>query len=239
MELILLRHAQPQWTPNERGTSDPTLTPEGIAHAQALQDSLGSETFHSISVSPYQRAQQTAQGVFGHLPNVNWDSPEWLREIGLPDLSLQPADQIASFFRTAKERPLASWWDGIPGGESFLHFNSRIQSGLEGFLHGLGIDRLPAAKDSLQQLYSIPSHILGTRHLIVSHLGTSGLILSNLLHLELVPWVWECFALDWNAIVRIETVAIAGAHLFCLRAFNEGGHRDPSLGYIKDQQNES
>ncbi len=48
------------------------------------------------------------------------------------------------------------------------------------------------------------------KHLIVSHLGTTGLILSELLHLELVPWVWESFALDWNgAKARVMVAKLA------------------------------
>lgn len=232
MQLVLLRHAQPQWT-TEAGTgaSDPPLTSEGELCSRALSTSLGQELFDSVSVSPYRRSQETARGVFAEQPQVQWHTHEWLREIRLPDLSEQPAKQIDEFFGSFKRRPLAKWWDGIPGGESFRDFHSRIALGLEGYLANLGIRRMRPDAEHDRHLFSIPPELLGQKHLIISHLGTTGLILSELLHLELVPWVWESFALDWNGAVRLETVAIADGHLFCLRVFNENGHRDPSLGY--------
>ncbi len=232
MELILLRHAQPQWTTEAgNGASDPVLTSEGKARAQALAEGLGQERFDSVAVSPYRRSQQTAQGLFSQRPEIAWSTQEWLREIRLPDLSQQPARQIDEFFGSFKRRPLEQWWDGIPGGESFRDFHARIALGLEAYLSDLGIHRLRPDTEHDRHLFSIPDHMLGQRHLLVSHLGTTGLILSELLHLELVPWVWESFALDWNGAVRLETVSISDGHLFCLRVFNENGHRDPSLGY--------
>ncbi len=232
MQLVLLRHAQPQWT-SEAGTgvSDPPLTAEGRARSCALSASLGQEHFDSVSVSPYRRSQETARGVFSEQPRFHWNTYEWLREIRLPDLSEQPAKQIDEFFGSFKRRPLVKWWDGIPGGESFRDFHSRIALGLEGYLADLGIRRMRPDAEHDRHLFSIPPDLLGQKHLIISHLGTTGLILSELLHLELVPWVWESFALDWNGAVRLETVAIADGHLFCLRVFNENGHRDPTLGY--------
>ena len=237
MELVLLRHAQPQWT-TEAGTgaSDPTLTAEGHKRAAALAETLGREEFDSVAVSPYLRSQDTARGVFSARPEATWNTEEWLREIRLPDLSAQPVRQIDEFFGSFKRRPLESWWDGIPGGESFRDFHSRIALGLEGYLRDLGIERMRPDAEHDRHLFSVPERVLGQKHLIVSHLGTTGLILSELLHLELVPWVWESFALDWNGSVRLETVAISDGHLFCLRVFNENGHRDPSLGYRTEQR---
>ena len=235
MELVLLRHAQPQWTSEEGlGQSDPPLTAEGRRRAVDLGQTLGRQGFDSVTVSPYRRSQETAQGLFSQRSEMSWQTEPWLREIGLPDLSAQPAQQIDDFFDTFKARPLSAWWDGIPGGESFRDFHARVSTGLEGFLRGLGITRMRPDCEHDRHLFVIPPEVLGRRHLLISHLGTSGLILSELLHLELVPWVWESFALDWNGVVRLETVSIADGHLFCLRVFNECGHRDPSLGHYAD-----
>ena len=235
MELVLIRHAQPQWTTEDGlGASDPLLTEQGCRNATELGLRLGEQRFDSISVSPYRRAQETARCFFSARPELTWESPEWLREIGLPDLSQQPAEQIEKFFDTFKHRPLSEWWNGVPGGETFRDFHTRVGTGLTGFLKSLGVSRMRPDAEHDRHLFLIPPELLGTRHLIISHLGTTGLILSELLHLELVPWVWESFALDWNGVVRLETVSIADGHLFCLRVFNEGGHRDPSLGHHFD-----
>jgi broad specificity phosphatase PhoE len=230
VELVLLRHAQPGWTDeNDRGVKDPGLTPLGWQKAAELSACLGTEAFDSILVSSYRRCQETARAVFGE-SDERLQTEDWLREITLPDFSQQPAEQVIEFFKEAKSRPLSSWWDGMPGGESFRDFHARIRSGLINHLESLGIRRLrPDHKDDMH-LFSIDPEAYRGRHLVVSHLGTSGLILSELLHLELVPWIWESFCLDWNGIVRLETARVADGYIFCLRSFNEKGHRDPTLG---------
>lgn len=237
MELILLRHAQPQWTDsNHLGVSDPPLTPLGESKALELRQSLGQEAFDSISVSPYRRCQETAAAVFPPEHRPAPQTQEWLREIRLPDFSQTPAEQVHRFFRETKKRRLTEWWQGVPGGESFRDFHHRISYGLESFLAELGVARLrPGCQDD-HHLFSIQAEQRGKRHLVVSHLGTSGLILSELLHLELVPWVWESFCLDWNGVVRLETTRVADGYIFSLRKFNEFGHRDPSLGLAKEAQ---
>lgn len=238
MELVLLRHGQPKWTSDEGfGQSDPPLTQEGIQRCQILGQTLGRQSFDSVVVSPYRRSQETARSVFTERPELSWHTHEWLREIRLPDLSAQPAQQIDEFFDNCKARALSTWWEGIPGGESFRDFHARVSKGLAGYLEALGIRRMRPDCQHDRHLFDIPENVLGQRHLVISHLGTTGLILSELLHLELVPWVWESFALDWNGVVRLETVSIADGHLFCLRVFNESGHRDPSLGYHADRGN--
>lgn len=231
MELVLLRHAQPQWTDAQgRGVSDPPLTQLGRQKAQELSQSLGQERFDSMTVSPYKRSQETAKGVFpDQIPRL--ETEEWLREIRLPSFEKQPAEQVHAFFAQTKRRALSEWWQGMPGGETFHDFHRRVSSGLLDRLATLGIHRLrPDCKDD-QHLFSIDPDNFGKRHLFVSHLGTSGIILSELLHLELVPWIWESFILDWNGVVRLETSKVADGYIFCLRKFNEGGHRDPSLGH--------
>lgn len=232
MELILLRHAQPQWTNQGKACSNPPLTSEGHRRSRALGETLGRQHFDSVSVSPYRRSQETAEGLFSQREDLVWQTEEWLREIRLPDLSQQPIERIEQFFGSFKTRPLSAWWDGIPGGESFRDFHLRVSQGLEGYLRKLGITRMRPDSEHDRHLFVIPPELLGQRHMMISHLGTTGLVLSELLHLELVPWVWESFALDWNGVVRLETVQIADGHLFCLRVFNESGHRDPSLGYF-------
>lgn len=237
MELVLLRHAQPGWVDaSHRGVKDPGLTPVGFQKAAELAPTLGRERFDSVLVSPYRRCQETARAVFPAETGREIHTLDWLREITLPDFSQQPAEQVSDFFRQAKNRPLASWWDGMPGGESFRDFHSRVTGGLLSHLEGLGVRRLrPDCQDDVH-LFSIEPQAFRKRHLIVSHLGTTGLILSELLHLELVPWVWESFALDWNGVVRLETAAVADGYIFCLRSFNEWGHRDPTLGLPLEEE---
>lgn len=229
MELLLLRHAQPAWTTADgKGVSDPSLTSLGLKKAGELSSTLGQEHFDSISVSPYTRCMQTAEAVFG--PHRERTVHDWLREITLPDFSRTPAEQVHAYFKNSKRRPLVEWWDGVEGGETFREFHRRIADGLEEYLADLGITRMRPDCEHDRHLFQVPKEQLGRRHLMVSHLGTTGLILSELLHLELVPWVWESFCLDWNGLVRLETNQVADGYIFSLRTFNEYGHLDPGLG---------
>lgn len=238
MELVLLRHAQPAWVNAQgKGDSDPELTALGREKAGELQASLGQENFQSILVSPYRRCQQTATAVF---PDTSmWQTQDWLREIRLPDFSQTPAEQVHSFFAKAKSRRLAEWWDGIPGGETFHDFKRRITSGLLKHLESIGVKRMRPGDGEDHHLFEIDQDTFRSRHLIVSHLGTTGLILSELLHLELVPWVWESFCLDWNGVVRLETARVSDGYIFSMRKFNEWGHRDPSLGIPPHKESSS
>ena len=233
MEIILLRHAQPDWLGHQgHDPNDPGLTELGRHKAEELSASLGRESFDSIQVSPYRRSQETAKAV---LKNREFETQEWLREIRLPSFERKSSEQVSQFFKTVKARPLQSWWDGIPGGEPFREFQTRISQGLLKNLKQLGVERMRPESDDDRHLFSISPEAYRSRHLIVSHLGTSGLILSELLHIELVPWIWESFTLDWNGIVRLETAQVADGYVFCLRQFNENGHRDPSLGLPKEK----
>lgn len=240
MELVLLRHAQPRWIDeNNQGSADPGLTSLGREKAAELRNSLGREAFDSVLVSPYKRCLETARQVFPPESHQTLQVEDWMREITLPDFSQQPAEQVGQFFENAKTRRLAEWWDGVPGGESFRDFHARISLGLHSHLCSLGVTRLrPGCKDD-HHLFSVDPESYGTKHLLVSHLGTSGLILSELLHLELVPWVWESFCLDWNGVVRLETTKVSDGYIFSLRSFNERGHRDPNLGLLQRKDESS
>lgn len=228
MEIILLRHAQPKWIDDQgHGVCDPPLTDLGVQKASELQPTLGSEHFDTVSVSPYLRCRQTAQAVF---PTRAGAIEDWLAEITLPDFSRTPAEQVHHYFRESRRRPLADWWEGVQGGESFRDFHQRIAAGLQGYLAAFGVSRMRPTCRHDRFLFQVPEEQLGKRHLIISHAGTSGIILSELMHLELVPWVWESFCLDWNGVVRLETNQVSDGYIFSLRKFNEFGHLDPGLG---------
>jgi broad specificity phosphatase PhoE len=108
----------------------------------------------------------------------------------------------------------------MPGGESFRHFYERVSGGLEDLLtgsHGMQIHQNTGFR-----IWQIPPR--DQRILIVSHQGTSGVILSHLLGIEPVPWAWVRFAAAWAAISAIRTEAAASGHIWVLDHFNRSGH---------------
>ena len=62
LELILVRHAQSEWNAAGRwqGHADPPLSPEGLAQAEALAETLPAHGISRLIASDLQRARQTA-----------------------------------------------------------------------------------------------------------------------------------------------------------------------------------
>ncbi|MGB0148772.1 MAG: histidine phosphatase family protein, partial [Ilumatobacteraceae bacterium] len=60
MEIVLVRHGQPEWVKGGLNVVDPPLTDLGHRQAERLADALEGESFDEILVSPLTRARQTA-----------------------------------------------------------------------------------------------------------------------------------------------------------------------------------
>ncbi|MBM3462712.1 MAG: histidine phosphatase family protein [Armatimonadetes bacterium] len=214
IELVLVRHAQPDWEPQDRAVDDPVLTPLGLEQAARVGDTLGAERWDAIHASPLVRAQQTAEPV-ARGAGLEIHSAEWLSEIRLPSLHGTPADEVHAFLAAARARNLEQWWDGIQGGESFRHFHERVTGGILTALTGTERADQPL-------LWKIPDR--PQKILMVAHSGTIAVILSYLLGIEAVPWEWERFRLGWAGIVRMRTVRVGGAAVWALTSFNTRDH---------------
>jgi len=222
IELVLVRHAQPDWEPGGRAVDHPELSGHGRRQAEAVADALAGEHFDHFYTSTLQRAVETAEFV-ARAKNVRFEQCAWLDELRLPPLEGQTSDQVERFFADARARDLEKWWDGAPGGESFRHMYERVTSGLEALLEGQ--HGLRKHDNSGYRLWHPPA--LDQRILIVAHEGTNAVILSRLLDIEPVPWTWVRFSSYWAAISRVATVPISDAYAFVLRSFNDWEHLRP------------
>jgi broad specificity phosphatase PhoE len=219
IEIVLVRHAQPDWEPGGRAVDHPALTAHGRAQADAVAEALAGERFDACYTSTLRRAIETAEPIGARL-GVRFEQCSWLDELRLPALEGRTPEEVEHFFRTARARDAEKWWDGLPGGESFRHLAERVSSGLETLLEGAhGLRRHdntgyrlwhPGADDR--------------RVLIVAHEGSNAVILSRLLDVEPVPWEPVRFSSFWAAISRAVTVPVADAAAFSLRAFNDVAH---------------
>ncbi|MER3452899.1 MAG: histidine phosphatase family protein [Chloroflexota bacterium] len=82
MELLLVRHAEPERVPEGIGPADPGLTPAGRAQAAALAEWLRDEEIDRVVTSPLRRAVETAApvaAVHGLVPEVVDDLAEYDR----------------------------------------------------------------------------------------------------------------------------------------------------------------
>ena len=215
----MVRHAQPDWEPEDRAVDDPGLTALGQVQASRAADALRGQRFDAVYVSPTRRTLETVAPIAEALAQPT-TVQSWLREIEAPALHGQTGAQVASYFERARVRALQEHWHGLPGGESLRHFWERVSSGVEGLL--LGDHRLRIHQDGGQRLWQLPEAT--DRILIVAHEGTNAVILSHLLGIEPAPWGWLRFASRWAGISTIGTVPVAGSHVWALHRFNEAGH---------------
>lgn len=219
MEIVLVRHGQPDWEPDGLAVDDPDLTAHGHAQAARTAERLAGERFDAVYASPLTRVQQTAQPSADTL-SMPLVSCSWLREIGMPSLEGHTADQVQDYFREVNAREIESHWDGPTGGESFHHFYERVSTGLEGLL--LEDHRLTLHADGAHRLWRKPAEL--ERLLIFAHEGTNSVIVSHLLGLDPIPFTGLRFPSEWAAITRLELRPIAGHFVWTLRAFNLDSH---------------
>ena len=219
IEIVLVRHAQPDWEPDGRAVDHPALTAHGRAQAEAVAKALANERFDACYTSTLRRAIETAEPIGARL-GVRFEQCSWLDELRLPALEGRTAQEVEHFFASARARDLEKWWDGMAGGESFRHLVERVSSGLETLLEGE--HGMRSHDNSGYRLWH--PHEGDRRILIVAHEGTNAVIFSRLLDVEPVPWEPVRFSSFWAAISRAVTVPVADGCAFSLRAFNDVGH---------------
>ncbi len=220
MDIVLVRHAQPDWEPGGRAVDQPALTPYGTAQAAATARALAGDHFDHVYVSPLERARATAAPIAATL-GLEPEVQSWLAELRLPSLEGSTSEEVQAFFRRARGRDLERWWESAgAGGESFRHFYERVSSGIESLLTGPHGAEVHA--DGAHRLWQLADP--ARRILIVAHEGTNAVILSHLLGIDPIPWAYVRFSTVWCGISRIATLPIAGSRVWTLRSFNRVEH---------------
>jgi broad specificity phosphatase PhoE len=221
MEMVLIRHGEPDWEPDGRAVDEPELTPFGRAQAERTAEALAHTHFDALYVSPLRRAMETMEPIAKRLglePKVESS----LAELRLPPLEGRTEEEVLRFFQQARARELEHWWDGFPGGESFRHFYERISSGIEGLL--TGGHRVEIHEDAGHRLWFLPEEEQHKRLLIVAHEGTNAVILSHLLGIEAVPWAWMRFSSRWCGMAFVRAAPVARGAVWVLDGFNRIDH---------------
>jgi hypothetical protein len=143
MELVLVRHAQPQWNRDRTAQVDPGLT--DVGDARPTSSPTGSRPSGSTRCwSPRRPGRSRPRRRC--VDRLAADRP------GRPALAARdphargswegtPSEEVGRVLRDARNRPRDEWWDGLPGGESFRDFHARVTSGLVEELGTLGVER--------------------------------------------------------------------------------------------------
>lgn len=221
MDLILVRHAQPQWVVDGLADNDPSLSQLGRFQADRLHKPSRGWALTELWTSTMRRAEETAiplATTTGARPNAL----SWLDELKPPaSWHGSPARLVEQAFAEIRTRDPNDWWDGLAGGESVRDFHNRVWTGMEKALASRGVRR----STTHPQLWDIEEP--GATIAIVAHGGTNALLLGLLLGLEIVPWEWERFALAHAGITTVSSVRIGPAFSFSLRTFGDTSHLDP------------
>jgi 2,3-bisphosphoglycerate-dependent phosphoglycerate mutase len=90
MEIVLIRHGQPQWRRDGLVVSNPVLTELGHRQARIVAGVVAQERVDIVSCSPLVRARQTAAPLFEELQRDE-HIEDWLEEHRDPDHDGKPA----------------------------------------------------------------------------------------------------------------------------------------------------
>jgi probable phosphoglycerate mutase len=219
IELVLLRHGEPDWTP-DGGPSvlDAALTARGRRQAEVAAAALAPLQLDALYVSPLRRAQETAEPL-AKLAGITPVTLDGLAEISIPLEGISQSE-VDAYFRIATQRRLAQHWDGWPGGERFRDFRTRVTSTLAGLLQRHGVT--PEAEDEFT-VWRLPER----RHriAIVAHGGTNAVAITHLLDVPGVPWEWNRFEMELAAYAVLQSRAIGmTGFVWSLQNFNELDH---------------
>jgi len=222
VEIVLVRHAEPEWVREGLSVDDPPLTERGHDQAARLAERLASEPFDEVYVSPTMRTRQTAAPILDRLGRPQ-QIDEWLEEIRNPVWHGTPAEKAEQAFSEERRRPSRDRWNGLRGGEAVRSFVDRVRLGASLFLAERGIER---ALDDLP-VWTVPDE--DRRILLIAHAGTNAVVICHLLGLEPVPWEWERFVLGHASITRLEALPTGEGQTFGLSRLSDVEHLPPEL----------
>jgi broad specificity phosphatase PhoE len=222
VQIVLVRHGQPQWNREGRSVVDPELTDLGHRQAHRVAEHLTGQRFDQILVSPLLRARQTAQPI-GEALSTEPTVLDWMAEIREPAWDGSPVEHVERIFAQQRLREVEALWEGLDEGESFRAFHERVTGGLAAHLADL--DVVPATEHP--RVFRLRDPDL--RLLLVAHGGTNAVAIGSLLGIPPVPWEWERFVSYHCSVTLLETVSIGGGHAFSLHRLSDLSHLPSTL----------
>jgi probable phosphoglycerate mutase len=222
VEIVLIRHAEPEWIKDGRAVVNPPLTERGRSQARRLGDRMRDAEFDHAYCSPLLRTHQTAEPTLGH-HGRDLVVESWLEEIREPDWHGQPAEHYIRAYRDEVSRPSSERWEGIPGGEPVRDFVERIHSGCTEFLRQRGVRRV----DSPLPVWEIDDP--GETIVLFAHAGTNSVVVCHLLGLQPTPWEWERFVIGHASVTRLSAMKLGDGWTFSLTSLSDVEHLQPDM----------
>ncbi len=220
MEIVLVRHGQPEWVREDLNVDNPPLTELGHRQAEQVARALTEEHFDEVWVSPLVRAQQTAEPLLLDRgmalgPDV---TQAWLEEIRNPLWHGTPREKADAAYREERSRPAAARWEGLQEGEPVRDFVKRIHLGASEFLSQRGVE--PTGHDLPVWNIKDPDR----RILMIAHAGTNSVFIGHILGLPPTPWEWERFVIGHASISRLVSYELGDGHTFGLTKLSDVEH---------------
>jgi probable phosphoglycerate mutase len=214
MEIILIRHGQPEWIREGLNVVDPPLTDRVTCKLASPRHSVAAVR-RGDRVAPACARQTALLAALGREQVVE----PFLEEIREPDWHGTPAELAAAAYAEERSRAAEDRWTGVSGGgEPPREFVERVRGGAAEYWAGRGMYR---SKQTLP-VWNIdkPLH----RVVIVAHSGTNGVLLCQLLGLDPVPWEWDRFVTMHASITRLTSIELRDGHTFSLNRLSDVEH---------------
>ena len=225
MEIVIIRHAQPEWVKDGLSVDNPPLTDLGFRQADAVAKEIANEHFDEVLVSPLLRTRQTAEPILDVLGRPLIIEP-WLEEIRNPIWHGTPQEKAEAAWSAEKSKASHERWSGVEGGEAVSDFVTRINEGISGFLASRGIVR---ASSDLPVWETNDQFDDNRKIALICHAGTGSVSLCHMLGFPVTPWEWERLVIGHATINRISTLQLADGITFGLTQLSGNHPLDPDM----------
>ena len=218
MEIVLVRHGQPEWLKNNEYNLNPNLTEKGFLQAEMSSSIFQKNEVDKIWVSPLLRAQQTLEPFKKAGVSEDITVHEWLQEMRDSeevDLIGKPNNEIEEFFIKRNSKSFEEWLV-TNHGEYMKEFSDNIITNLGVSLNELGVVSIDNKYDRLFELKNNETEKL----MIISHAGTMSVLISYFLNMPLYPWTWKKFLPRHAGHTILKSSQISSGHFFRLKEFN-------------------
>jgi len=224
VEIVLVRHGQPNWKDGGDYTLNPHLTKLGLEQASLSASALRKKYFRELWVSDLERAKETLVPFKENLDFASLNVYSWLREMSDEEeksLFGKTKEEISDFFINRNSRPFDEWINNNHG-QYFSGYSLNILENLEKELLRLGVS---VVKSETEKVFSIENP-KENNLLIVSHAGTMSVLLSFFLGVPLYPWTWRRFLPVHGAHTSVRSTQVEGGYFFRLKKFNDTSFYD-------------
>ena len=219
MEIVLIRHGQPDWGSGVNAyTADPELTKLGRIQSEKSSAVFDKSSVDELWVSPLTRAQETHNPFKDRSISKDIHVFEWLKEMEDEEekaLFGKSQEEVMDFFEKRNTQSFEEWIAGNHG-QYMEKFRDNIILNLESELKKRSINPLGNEYDRLFELNNSELQKI----IIISHAGTMSVLISYFLNMPLYPWTWRKFLPRHAGHTTLKSTEISSGHFFRLKEFN-------------------